>query len=446
MNDPLRPKDDAETIAVFRAQVIGPLLCRAISRGELRTQLEVLSKIAVLTPSGMLRTYAVPTLQRWFYAYQRGGLEALRPQGRERGFALELSSDQRELLLAVRRDNRSASVPLILRTLEMDGRLEEGAVSEPTLRRLYAAHGLRRTSLREAAHTSARLRWEADAPNALWHADVCHGPSLCIDGVSKPLRIHAILDDASRYVVAIAARKTEREAEMLSLMVEALRLKGKPDACYFDNGPTYIGEALSTTCSRLSIALLHAQPYDPQARGKMERWWRTLREGCLDHLGEMTSHHDVQVRLLSFLSQHYHKAPHSSLMGRTPAEVYETRKRTNAVTEEELFDALTVRGRRRVRRDGTLSVAGTDFEVDAGFLATRVVTVARSLADQTKPPWVEHDGQRHSLHPVDPRKNAHRKRPTKRTARGVDAVPFDPPSVLLDRALSRHSKPKKDPS
>lgn len=46
----------------------------------------------------------------------------------------------------------------------------------------------------------------------------------------------------------------------------------------------------------------------------MERWWRTLREGCLDYIGKESSLHDVQVRLLAFLSQHYHVAPHASLI------------------------------------------------------------------------------------------------------------------------------------
>jgi hypothetical protein len=59
----------------------------------------------------------------------------------------------------------------------------------------------------------------------------------------------------------------------------------------------------------------------------MERFWRTLREGCLDHLGNPGSLQDVQVRLLAFLGKHYHVSPHASLMGKTPAQVYETAPR-----------------------------------------------------------------------------------------------------------------------
>jgi hypothetical protein len=103
-----------------------------------------------------------------------------------------------------------------------------------------------------------------------------------------------------------------------------------------------------------------------------------------------------------------------------------------------LHEALLVRGRRRVRRDGTLSVAGTDFEVRQGYLAGQLVTVARSLLDPTAAPWVEHEGQRLPLSPVDAQKNAKR-RGSDRLRTGIDAVPFDPAGALLARALRKEA-------
>ncbi len=47
-----------------------------------------------------------------------------------------------------------------------------------------------------------------------------------IDGKSQPVRIHGILDDASRYILALAAHHTEREVDMLGLMVKAVRKHG----------------------------------------------------------------------------------------------------------------------------------------------------------------------------------------------------------------------------
>ncbi|RXM21811.1 helix-turn-helix domain-containing protein, partial [Citrobacter sp. AAK_AS5] len=88
------------------------------------------------------------TLERWYYAYRAGGLEALVPRPRsDRGRAQALAPELRQLLLDVRRENRAASVPLILRTLITDGRLDRNAVSTATVRRLYAEHGLDRVAM-----------------------------------------------------------------------------------------------------------------------------------------------------------------------------------------------------------------------------------------------------------------------------------------------------------
>jgi transposase InsO family protein len=81
--------------------------------------------------------------------------------------------------------------------------------------------------------------------------------------------------------------------DMLELVVRAIRRHGAPTTLYLDNGATYRGKILHQICARLDINVLHARPYDPQARGKMERIWRTLREGVLDHLGAVSSLHDA---------------------------------------------------------------------------------------------------------------------------------------------------------
>lgn len=441
--DKLAPKDRAETTAIFRAQVIGPLLTREYcAHGELADAIRDVARNKHMPPGASVsRFFSEATIERWYYRYKKGGLPALRPRRRsDSGHARELTDAQRDLLLAIRREHPTTSAALILRTLELDGRIAPRSVSLSTLRRLYGQHGLDRVTL-ASTDGRVRMRWQADRADALWHADVCHGPAMKIAGRTVPLRIHALLDDHSRYVVAIQAATTEREVEMLSLMVKAMRGLGRrPDALYLDNGATYTGEVLATACARLEIGLMHATPYDPEARGKMERFWRTLREGCLDHLGTPGSLHDVQVRLLAFLAKHYHVAPHASLMGKSPGEVYETARRdARPIEDAELGGALRVHAKRRVRRDGTVEVGGVTFETRAGFLAGRVVVVARTLLDPTADPWVEHEGERYVLGRVDAEENARRKKvgPTSnRAARGLD-VPFEPASAMLDALMGR---------
>jgi putative transposase len=452
--DTLKPKDHAEAVALFRSEIVGALTRRDLDRGELRHELRLLARKRYRAPASKLaRTYSVPTLERWYYRYKRGGLEALRPGPRgDRGRARDLTAEQRQLLLDIRREHRSASVPLILRTLVAEGRLERGAVSSATVRRLYVEHGLDRIPLRDGDGPKTRLRWQAEQPGALWHADVCHGPSLRVGGEKKPVRIHAILDDASRYVLALEALPTEREVDMLHLMVRALRKHGGPDVLYLDNGSTYRGDVLRLGCERLAITLLHAAPYDPEARGKMERFWRTLREQCLAFLGSLASLHDVNVRLWAWLDLHYHRAPHAGLFGRTPAAVWsdaEGQRPADHLDDDRIRDALIVRERRRVRRDNTLSVAGHTFQLDQGFLAGRVVTVAYCMLDEPPVPAVEIGDKRYDLHVVNPVANASMRRPPRRTddAQPTEPLPstgFNPPQTLLDLAVGRLPRAEED--
>jgi putative transposase len=448
----LTPKDHAEAVALFRSEIVGALTRRELDRGELSQALAALSQQRFRPPGAKAtKAYSVATLERWYYAYKSGNLEALRPSPRsDRGRCRELTEAQRKLLAAIREEHPSASVPVILSTLVAEGRLQAGSISASSVRRFYQEQGLDRISLRSGGDSRGkiRLRWQAERPGALWHADVCHGSALVVDGKSQPVRIHGILDDASRYILALAAHHTEREIDMLGLMVRAVRKHGPPDALYLDNGSTYRGQTLSLACARMGTALIHAKPYDAPARGKMERFWRTLREGCLDFVGSLGSLHDLNVRLWAFIDEHYHRAPHGGLLGRSPVAVYdETPRPVDAFDETMLRKALTVHARRRVRRDSTLPMDGTDWETDLHFLAGRLVTVSRCLIDSSEPPWIEHEGRSHLLHPVNPKANAHKSRSKScldATHPARKPVAFDPPKALLDKTVGRRPNPDEE--
>jgi putative transposase len=437
---PLVPKDHAEAMALFRAEIVGSLVRRELEHGDLRRAFTEASQQRFRPPRAHgPRSYSASTLERWYYAYKAEGLEGLRPKPRgDRGRGRELAPELRTLLLEIRKEHPHVSVPTILATLVADGRLSEGAVSASTVRRFYAEHGLDRVALRHGVRDKVRLRWQAERPGALWHTDVCHSRTLKLEGRLIPVRIHALLDDASRHVLAIEARTAEREVDMLELFIRALRRHGPPEALYLDNGSTYRGEALSLACARLGVTLIHARPYDAPARGKMERFWRTLREQCLDLTGSLASLHELNARILAWVDERYHVTPHGALVGKTPLQVYSAIDSAERDTFDEarLRDALTVRARRRVRRDNTLSMDGEDWETELHFLAGQLVTVARCLALPDDPPRIEHEERVYPLRRVDPVANGRRVRsPSNLDAPHVARVPFDPPGALLDRAV-----------
>jgi len=148
--------------------------------------------------------------------------------------------------------------------------------------------------------------------------------------------------------------------------------------------------------------------------------------------------HDVQVRLLAFLDEHYHRAPHGGLFGRTPVHAWENAT-TRPVDELELATALTIRTRRRVRNDGTLDIDGAAWQLDQGFLAGALVTVAVDKT-RTAAPVVEHDGRCYVLRPVDAVAAGKTRRNRRPPAPPTPTVPFDPSGVLVDRLVGRRPR------
>ena len=421
------PHDHAEQTALFRWGLIGKLCSADRSRGALRAELRSLSRERVRPPgSQTTRSFSVPTLERWLYAARRGGFEALRPKARsDKGFAQALTAEQSTLLLDIRAEHPDASTALILATLQAQGQLDKGTLSEPTLRRFYDQHG--QSPRKRPQGGKARMRWEAERPMALWHGDVCHLPGVQIGGETVTVRVHGLLDDASRYVVALDAMLQERELDMMHVLSGALLRQGLPGVLYLDNGATYRGKALEVVCARLDIKLLHPGPYDPQARGKMERFWRTMRSRCTDHLGALSGLPELQQRLDRFLSLHYQRAPHGGLLGRTPADRFAERGEVDRPAPAKLAEAMTVQESRRVSGDNVVSLDGHRYQLDQGFLAGKVVTVHRPLLGDDKP-WVEHERKRLLLHPADPVRNGKTRRAALPTAapRKPSGVRFDP--------------------
>ena len=104
------------------------------------------------------------------------------------------------------------------------------------------------------------------------------------------------------------------------------------------------------------------------AKGKLERWHRTLREQFLGELDErrIAELDDLNARLWAWLEQVYHRAEHSGLGGLTPLARYQRdlpRIRGLGARAAQLDSLFHHRVARFVRKDGTVSYLGQRFEV-----------------------------------------------------------------------------------
>jgi len=423
---PLPTPNHAEQVALFRHGVVGDLITSTLEIGELQKELKKRARRLFRPPgSPVTRPYHWKTLQRWLYD-AREGLAALQPESRARGFGLVLEQEARALLLDMRLEHPSTAADILLDEAVRNGVVVKDAISVPTLRRLFAAADLPRAPRNRVEKRRDRRRWEADRPCRIWHADVCHFWRREPDGKAVKVYIHGLLDDCSRFCPGLEGREGETENDLVALLVEALLRYPAPDVLYVDHGSTYRGDLLVLACSKLGIRVVHPDPYDPEARGKMERFWRTLRQRLLDLQKPTLSLHDLNVSLLAWLDVDYHPRKHGGLLGATPQRRFRDGIRDLAAprTLAELAAALEVPHKATIRKDATFSIGGQLYEVSGRHLANKRLDVA--LDPFTGRPFrVSHDGKVIAFSTCDPKANAHRSR--------GEAQDVTPPSTRFDR-------------
>ncbi|MDI7267981.1 MAG: integrase core domain-containing protein [Myxococcota bacterium] len=427
----------AEEVALFRLGIVGDLLNRDLQPGELGEELVNKARLSYRPPvSARSRRYHYKTIERWYYAAKKG-FEHLKPRSRARGHGLVLDDAQRALLLDMRREHPTAPADIILAEAVRHGVLSEGAVSVETVRRLFRDAELSRQGLNRAARRQRR-RWQASKVCEIWHGDVCHVWVRDLEGRPRKVYVHGILDDCCRYGVALEARQTEREVDQLSVLCGALLRFPAPAVYYVDNGSEYRGEVLALAGERLGIRVVHAEPYDPEARGKMERFWRTMRQRCTDHLPRGATLHDVNAALLAWLDEDYQRRPHAGLLGETPLRRFQEGLvgLPAPLGAEQLARALEVAVHPQVGKDATFRVNGCLFEVRGRHLAGRRIEV---LVDPftDEPIRASYQGQPVVFGPCDPMANARSGRPEPSDPRS-STTPFDPIAALLAAA-------RKDP-
>ena len=131
-------------------------------------------------------------------------------------------------------------------------------------------------------------------------------------------------------------------------------------------------------CAKLGIALIHARPYQPAGKGKIERFFRTLRAAVLAHLtAEATESLDTLNRTLwAWVEGEYHRSPHRGLDGRTPLDQWALEGHDVRYPDPgtDLDDLFLFETKRRVMKDRTVSLHGRLYEADA-HLVGQLVTL-----------------------------------------------------------------------
>lgn len=402
-----------DPVALFRLSVLGPLVSRdRLERGELQQIMRALAGREYAIPGSRRRLIGEKTIEAWYYAWRRDGIEGLMPKPRNDQGVSKLPTAVQEAVLAAKRDNPRRSIRQLRHLLESSGKVARGTLSRSSIHRLLQQHGLSRVA---APLPEEHRRFVAEHANAIWYGDVMHGPSLTLKGRTRKVYLVTLMDDASRLIAHSAFCTGETALDIEGVLKQAVLKRGVPRKLVVDNGAAYRATTLQGICARLDIRLIYCRPYAPEGKGKLERWHRTFREQFLAELdtSRVNDLDDLNARVWAWIEQVYHRRSHGGLGGLTPLERYQQDLPKirllgqKAIRLDELFHHRVAR---KVRRDGTVSYQGRDFEVLYELSGKTVQLVVDP--HEEKVVGIE-DAEGKSLGsatPLDPIANVHRRR------------------------------------
>jgi transposase InsO family protein len=213
-------------------------------------------------------------------------------------------------------------------------------------------------------------------PNDLWIADFMHGPKVQTAQGKRKAIFCAIIDDHSRVVVGARFAFSEDTADLLHTFRDAIATYGVAKRFYCDNGPAFSSHHLAEACGRIGCALLHSEPFDSPSRGKVERFFRTVRMRFLPRLTDedLASLASLQEKLDHWLRDDYHLRRHGGI-GMKPLDRFLAGAEQTLIQRlapQEIDHAFMGRITRVVRNDATVKVGGIFYEVPPEFIRARV--------------------------------------------------------------------------
>lgn len=153
------------------------------------------------------------------------------------------------------------------------------------------------------------IRWERKHPNSLWQMDTS-------DQKVKDKYCFAIIDDCSRNCVGLFGLNNLSTKIITKLLDRIIAVHGKPREILSDNGSVFglrsKHSKFDRWCNRRGIKHIRTAVHSPTTSGKIERFFQTLDREL------KFCNNDLEA----FRMRYNHFRPHSSLLGKPPADVY----------------------------------------------------------------------------------------------------------------------------
>jgi putative transposase len=354
-------------IGLFRYALIRPAVDPGLSRAERGRLVRALAGAEHLGPGGRLVRVGRSTLDDWVRAYRGGGFEALVP--RPRVVAARTSAGVLELAIALkleRPERTAAQVHQIM--VATDAR-------PPTVRTLQTHFARAGLNVRADGRSPHKVygRFEASIRNELWTGDGLHGPILA-SATARRAVLLAFIDDHSRMLVGWRWGTGEDVFRLEAALRSGLMARGIPKAILVDRGSPFVSSQLLRACAVLGVKLVHASPRAATTKGKIERFFRTVRDQFLVEIDDGVELAELNRLFSAWLEVVYHRRTHTET-GQTPIERFDAAGAPKLPTPALLREAFLWSQERTVTKTATVSLHGNQYSVDAALVGRKVELV-----------------------------------------------------------------------
>lgn len=375
---------DEERVRAERARAVGlfrySLICEAAdTRLSTRARGRLVRAIAAREhegPFGAPVRVSRATVDRWLRDWRRGGFDALVPTPPK--VSPRTPAEVLDLAVALKRElpeRTAAGIAAILRASS------GWSPDERTLQRHFVR--LELTTRPDGSPAAAFGRFEADAPNRRWTGDALHGPTV---GGRKAI-LFAFIDDHTRLLTGYRWVRREDTVRLEAALRNGLAARGIPETVYLDNGAAMSDKQFERACACLGIRLVHSRPGQPAGRGKIERFFRTVREQFLVEIGsgrELEDMTHLNTLFTAWVETVYHRRQHSET-GQAPIQRWEQgwvassaggdRGGPRMPSTGQLREAFLWSEWRTVTKTATVGLHGNKYEVDAVLVGRKVELV-----------------------------------------------------------------------
>ena len=348
-------------------EIIAPLLSEGLEAAEKRRL-----RNEIMIRHGISER----TLRRYLQEFRRYGYDGLiKGPKSSKGTSRAISTDVIEKAIELRLELPSRSTRRILAILEGEGHISPDSVAKSTLCRQMRQRGFGADQVKSGARQTATKRFQKQHRNALWQADIKYGPY--IQGKSgKKVRTYmlAFIDDATRMIMHAEFYDNQRLPILEDAFRKALLKFGRPQTIYVDNGKIFVSKWFRLACARLNVHHCAAKPYNPQSKGKIEKFNRFMSE----FLEELSLEPPESLEILNqkfriWLDEGYIHKEHDSLQEKTPYEAYQSNPaKVRFVSQQECHDLFLWEQTRKVDNTGCVSIAGIEYEAGAEFVRKSV--------------------------------------------------------------------------